>query len=71
MLQLLGDQIRSRRLAAGLTQESLAFKSGVHEVHLRRIERGSTNVSMATLMAVCEQLGCPMSELLADVEAAE
>jgi transcriptional regulator with XRE-family HTH domain len=49
----------------GLTQETLAFKSGVSISSLGRIETGRTSAAWATVV----QLGVSMGELGAAVDA--
>jgi transcriptional regulator with XRE-family HTH domain len=56
--------VRRLRKAQGLTQESLSEKAGLGPVHLRSIERGVENVTLATLVAMADALGVPPGQLL-------
>ena len=60
----LGDQVRTRRLEAGLTQEALAERTGLHRTYVGAIERGERNVSLATLEALARGLDCDPSNLV-------
>lgn len=52
----LAANIRRARARLGLTQEALAEKAGLGSVHLRNIERGVENVTLATLVAIADAL---------------
>ena len=58
-----GKKVRELRLARGLSQEELAFKSGVHRTYLGGIERGERNPSLKNIAAIAEALGVSLSEL--------
>lgn len=55
MLVLLGAGVRETRLAANLSQQTVAERSGVSLTALRNLE-GGRNASTATLLAVCRTL---------------
>ena len=57
-----GKRIRELRLARGLSQEKLAFKSGVHRTYLGSIERGERNPSLKNIAAIAEALGVSLSQ---------
>lgn len=56
--------IRRLRARQGLTQEELAEKASLGAVHVRSIERGVENVTLATLVAIADALGVPPGLLL-------
>lgn len=58
-----GEKLRQLRLARGLSQEELAFRSGVHRTYLGGIERGKRNPSLKNLAAIAKALGVPLSQL--------
>ena len=58
-----GERLRELRLAKGLSQEELAFRSGVHRTYLGGIERGKRNPSLKNLAAIAKALGVPLSQL--------
>jgi len=58
-----GKRLRDLRLARGLSQEELAFRSGVHRTYLGGIERGKRNPSLKNVVAIAKALGITLSEL--------
>jgi transcriptional regulator with XRE-family HTH domain len=59
----LGDALRRRRLRAGLTQEELAERAGIHRTYLSDVERGSRNLSLINIERLAESLEMKMSDL--------
>ncbi len=68
---MLGKVLRETRLAAGLTQEKLAFAAGVHRTYVSMLERGKGSPTVSVLFDICRALGVLPSELLKQVEAAK
>jgi transcriptional regulator with XRE-family HTH domain len=66
--QRLGDAIRSRRQALGLSQEEVASRAGLHRTYVGDVERGLRNVSLANIAKLASALGCKASELLREAE---
>jgi transcriptional regulator with XRE-family HTH domain len=65
-LQRMGDRVRERRAALGLSQAELGEKSGLHRTFIGSVERGERNVSVLNLRALARALRVPVAELLAD-----
>lgn len=65
--RVLGQAIRSRRLALELSQEKLAEKSELHWTYIGGIERGERNVSLVNIVKIARALKTRVSELLADL----
>lgn len=64
------ENLRKLREAAGLTQESLAFRlrsggCGVTTRTIARYEAGETSPSLVILDAIAGALGCSLVDLLA------
>lgn len=57
MLKTLGASVRAARLAANLSLETLAERSGISMTALRNLE-GGKNASTVTLLAACKTLRC-------------
>lgn len=55
MLATLGASVRAARLAANLSRETLAARSGISLTALRNLE-GGRNASTVTLLEVCRSL---------------
>ena len=59
-----GDKLRKMRKQKGLSQEDLAFKSGLHRTYISDIERGSRNVSLKNIEKISKALGIKPQDLL-------
>jgi transcriptional regulator with XRE-family HTH domain len=59
----LGLRIRRLRKERGWTIEEAAERFGVEPAHVRRVEAGRTNPSLATLVSVARALGADMTSL--------
>jgi transcriptional regulator with XRE-family HTH domain len=68
--QQLGQRVRDLRLRAGLTQEGLSDRSGLHVTYIAGIETGRRNPSLMSIVAVANGLGLAASELLRGVSDA-
>ena len=64
-----GRAVREQRDAAGISQEELAYRSGMHRTYIGGIERGERNLSYTNLLRLARALGVRPSELLARAEA--
>jgi transcriptional regulator with XRE-family HTH domain len=64
--KLLGDAIRKRRRALGLTQEQLAEKADLHWTYISGIERGRKNVSIVNLHQIAIALKLHVRDLVKD-----
>jgi len=60
----LGSRIRSLRKAKAWRQIDLAQHSGMHEVHISDLERGSREVGLKTLQKLAKAFGVKTSDLL-------
>ena len=68
-MQRLGKALRSRREAAGYSQEGFADEIGMHRTYYSAIERGEKNLQLDTLQRVCDGLAAQMWEVLKDADA--
>lgn len=64
----LGDELRKARLAAGMTQEQLAFEADVSRNYVSLLELGEKSPTVQTLLRICKALGVKASRLIARVE---
>ena len=66
----LGQAIRRHRRAAGLSQEGLAERSGLHWTYLSEIETSKVNPTVNVLRRIAGALGVRASQLVAEAEDA-
>ncbi|MEE0181315.1 MAG: helix-turn-helix transcriptional regulator [Anaerovoracaceae bacterium] len=66
----IGQKIRKKRKALGLSQEELAEKVEISTTHMSHIETGNTKLSLAVFVSIAEALSCQTDELLYDIGAA-
>lgn len=64
----LGRAIRDLRTELKISQEELAYRSGMHRTYLGGIERGERNPSYANLLRIATALGVPASSVLLAAE---
>jgi transcriptional regulator with XRE-family HTH domain len=65
ILRSLGEEVRERRKQRNLSQEALADQAGVHANVVGRLERGSYNITVLTLLAIAMKLNTSVLELFA------
>ncbi len=59
----LGRQLKERRQKLEWTVEEAAERYGIEPAHVRRIEAGRTNPSLATLLSIADALSTELAEL--------
>jgi transcriptional regulator with XRE-family HTH domain len=64
-----GEVLQEARVEAGLSQEKLAFRSGVHPTYVSQIERGLKSPSLEVMGAIAGALRRPLYELIKTTEA--
>lgn len=67
LLIALGQAVRQRRTALGLSQEELAHRAGLHRTYIGSLERGERNVAFLNLIRLADALECPLEALLAHI----
>lgn len=67
----LGEELRTARTGAGLTQEELAFRAGLDRAYISQLENDHKSPTVDTLVRLCTALGVRASVLLARVERAD
>lgn len=65
---MIGDVLRQARREAELTQEQLAFATGLSRSYISFLERDEKNPTIKTLFKICEVLEVRPSEFVARVE---
>lgn len=64
---IVGRNIKGAREAAGLTQEQLADRAGMHTMEVSRYERGVRDLRVSTVARIATGLGVTAADLLRDV----
>ena len=59
----IGDKIRELRKQKGLSQEKIAFRSGLHRTYISDVERGFRNVSIKNIDKIAKALGVSIKSL--------
>jgi transcriptional regulator with XRE-family HTH domain len=62
--EVLGDRVRARRKALGLSQEKLGEVCGLHRTYIGQVERGEVNVTIGNLVALAAGLRVDAGELV-------
>jgi len=68
---ILSLNLRRLRVARGLSQERLAFEAKIDRSYVGRIERGTENVTIATIEAMAMALGVGIDALFKPVDPAD
>ena len=63
---LIGKRIRELRKAKGWRQIDLAQHSGVHEVHVSDLERGSREAGIRTLHSIAKALKVSLADIVSE-----
>jgi transcriptional regulator with XRE-family HTH domain len=58
--------LKRLRVEAGLSQEELAARAGLHRTYVGSVERGERNISIDNIEKLATALACQPSSLLGD-----
>jgi transcriptional regulator with XRE-family HTH domain len=67
MRQFVGEVLRARRVAQGLTLRDVSARARVSLGYISEVERGQKEPSSELLAALAAALGAPLSQVLLDV----
>ena len=62
--KILAENLRRLRTEAGLSQEGLADRAGLHRTYVSSVEGGHRNVTLENIFALAEALGTTPSALV-------
>ena len=68
LAQTVGRAMRKHRLAIGLSQDLFADVIDMHRAQYSAIERGEKNITLPTLLRICNGLGITLSDLLRGID---
>ena len=60
--KVVGETVRDLRLAAGLSQEELAYRAGLNRTYIGPIENGERSVGLDALVVLADALGVSVRE---------
>jgi len=63
ILVLFGNKVSKLRKDLNLSQEELAFKSGLHRTYIGMIERAERNITLLNIEKIAKGLGVSIDEL--------
>ncbi|MEI8366446.1 MAG: helix-turn-helix transcriptional regulator [Parachlamydiaceae bacterium] len=64
-----GERVRKMRQKLDVSQEELAFRSGLHRTYVGSVERGERNLSLENIFVFAKALKCDPKDLLFDIPA--
>ena len=67
LLNVIVKVIKRKRLQKGLSQEALAFSSGLDRTYISGVERGIRNLTVNSLEAIIKGLDISKKDFLQDV----
>ncbi len=59
-----GERVRAARLKQVLTQEELAYASGLHPTYVSSVERGQRNISLVNIVRLASALQSDPGDLM-------
>lgn len=59
-----GQRVRARRLEAGMSQERLAQRAGLHMTYVSSVERGERNISLVNIVKLAAALHADPADLV-------
>ena len=62
-----GHLLRQKRKERGISQEELAFQSGLHRTYVGSVERGERNLSLENIFIFAKALSCNPKELMPEI----
>jgi transcriptional regulator with XRE-family HTH domain len=66
--KLFGAAVRQRRMAAGLSQEALAERAGLHPTYVSMVERGVRNPTLDVAARIAKALKVGLPKLVEEAQ---
>ena len=68
-LREFGERVRARRQQLGISQETLAARSGLHRTYISSVELGERNVSLRNIIVLAQALEHDPGKLVEGLDA--
>lgn len=65
---MIGDAIRKKRAAMGISQEAFADRIDMHRTYYSAVERGEKNLTIRLLIRIADGLGCKLADVFAEAK---
>lgn len=65
---MLGDEIRNARVAAGLTQEELAYRADISRQYVSLLELGQKSPTVDVLINLCRAMDVSAGAMISRIE---
>ena len=63
-----GKRLKEIRMSKSISQEELAFISGLHRTYISSVERGKRNIALINIQKLARSLGVSTKDLIPDDE---
>ena len=64
LVSKIANRVKQLRIEKGISQDSFFIDT---EIHIARIESGSSNVTVSTLAAICDYFGITLSDFFKNI----
>ena len=61
---IFGNRLKTLRRSQNISQEELAFRSGLHRTYISSVERGERNISLANIVKIAKALAIEPYKML-------
>jgi transcriptional regulator with XRE-family HTH domain len=65
---MFGEELRKARTRAGLTQQELADRAGLHYTYVNQLEHDRYSPTLTSLFRLCDALGVSPARLIGRVD---
>ena len=63
-----GKALRAHRERAGISQESLADRAGIHRTYVGDVERGKRNLGLVNMQRLADALGVSLTQIVKEMQ---
>lgn len=69
LITAFADELRSRRVGLGVSQEELAHRAGLNRTYVAKLELATNQLTLTALHLLAQALDVPLNDLMAAVLA--